>query len=136
MVWLAILAVYKILIILGGILIIGLVRREVTARKIYDDSRSVATALYITSAAFFIGILFSLSNQVVLIYIASTTWVNISSSTTLICVFMPKFYRIIIKKPSTPTMSTGPRGAYCGKRLSTMRTMRTRTASPEVASFL
>lgn len=103
-VWLAILALYKIIFIMVGILVISLVRQGVIRRKIFDDSRSLAAAVYTTSLAFMIGlpltILFLLAGQALLSYLVSSLWVNISSSGTLICIFLPKFYKIVIKKDS------------------------------------
>lgn len=101
-IWLFILGLYKIVIIMCGIIVISLVRKQVIARKIYDDSRSLAAAVYVTAVAFLIGLpltfLFILANQIALSYIVSATWVNVSSSGTLICVFIPKLYKIVIKK--------------------------------------
>ena len=103
-IWLAIVAVYKIVFIMVGIVVISLVRQGVIRRKIFDDSRSLATAVYITSVAFVVGlpvsILFLLAGKQWLSYIASALWVNISSSGTLICIFLPKFYKIRIRMDS------------------------------------
>lgn len=101
-IWLLGLATYKVSFLLSGIIIISLVRRQVIARKIYDDTRSLTVAAYITALGFILGVpltfLFVSINKVELSYIVGSLWVNISSSGTLICVFIPKFYRIIVKK--------------------------------------
>lgn len=101
-VWLLVLSVYKVAIIMGGIFVISLVRKEVIERKIYDDTRSMAVAVYTTALAFMVGLpltlLFLLSNKVVLVYIVSAGWVNISSWATQLAIFMPKLYKIMIKK--------------------------------------
>ncbi len=103
-IWLPVLSIFKVGVIILGLGIIILVRREVVARKIFDDTKSLALALYITAIAFLIGvpltILFLLANSVVFSYVASSVWVNISSSGTLVCVFMPKVYHIMVKKES------------------------------------
>ena len=73
-------------------------------RKIFDDSKSLSVALYVTAVSFTIGLplqfLFFLQLQVVFAYMASATWVNVSAYGTLICVFLPKFWAIVIKKDS------------------------------------
>lgn len=124
-VWLAVVAIYKIAIIMGGILIISLVRKEVVERKIFDDSRSLALAVYITALAFIVGLpltfLFLLANRVVLAYIASATWVNVSSWATLLTVFMPKIYKIVIKKDSGYSYRTASK-LYYGRAFSTTQT--------------
>jgi gamma-aminobutyric acid type B receptor len=101
-IWLLVLAIYKIAIIMGGIFVISLVRKEVIERKIFDDSRSLAVAVYTTALAFIIGLpltlLFLLADQIILAYIVSAAWVNVSSWATQLTVFMPKFYKIVIKK--------------------------------------
>ena len=101
-IWLLVLSVYKIAIIMGGIFVISLVRKEVIERKIYDDTRSMAVAVYTTAFAFMVGLpltlLFLFANQVVLVYIVSAGWVNVSSWATQLAIFMPKLYRIVIKK--------------------------------------
>ena len=101
-VWLLVVVCYKVFVIMGGIIVISLVRKQVVERKIFDDTKSMAAAVYITALAFLIGLpvnfLFLLSNQIIPAYIVSVVWVNISSSATLICVFLPKFYRIVMKK--------------------------------------
>lgn len=121
-VWLSVLSIYKVFIIMGGILVISLVRKEVVARKIFDDTKSLAAAVYITAAAFLIGlpltVLALFANQIVFLYIASATWVNISSSGTLICVFLPKVFSIMIKKDSGKSYKPARR-LYYGKTFST-----------------
>lgn len=101
-IWLAVIGAYKILLMLAGVFIVSLVRKGVVERKIYNDSRSLAVALYVAAIAFIVGlplqILFALRFQINLAYATSATWVNISSSGTNICVFLPKFWRIVIKK--------------------------------------
>lgn len=103
-IWLAILSVFKIAVIVSGVLIISLVRRQVVHRKIYDDSKALALANYVTALAFVLGLpltfLFLSSSRVVLAYIASAVWVNISSWGTIIIIFMPKVYQIMIVKDS------------------------------------
>ena len=100
-IWLAVLGAYKILLMLGGVFIVSLVRKGVVERKIFNDSRSLAVALYVTAIVFIVGLplqlLFVLQFQIVLAYVTSTIWVNISSSGTNICVFLPKVWRIVIK---------------------------------------
>lgn len=114
--WLAILAVYKIVFIMIGILVISLVRQGVIQRKIFDDSRSLAAAVYITAIAFLVGLpltlLFLQAGQPLLSYLVSALWVNISSSGTLICIFLPKFYKIRVKKDSGKKYKTA-RSLYC-----------------------
>lgn len=120
-VWLAVLAVYKIIFIMVGILVISLVREGVVKRKIFDDSRSLAAAVYITSTAFIVGLTFTLlflqAGLPVLSYLVSSLWVNISSSATLICVFLPKLYNIMIKKDSGKNYKTA-RSLYFGMQKS------------------
>lgn len=121
-IWLLVLGIYKIGVIMGGILIISLVRKEVIQRKIYDDSRSLAVAVYITASAFIIGLpltlLFLLANRVVLAYIVSAAWVNVSSWATQLTVFMPKFYKIVIKKDDGNSYGRARR-LYYGREFST-----------------
>ncbi len=104
LIWLAILSTYKIAIILAGIVIIILVRKEVKERKIFDDTRSLAGAAYLSAGAFIIGLsltlLFLISDRVTLSYLVSATWVNIATTGTLMVIFLPKIYRITIKKDS------------------------------------
>ncbi len=101
-VWLGAISLYKIIFIVIGIFVISLVREGVVRRKIFDDSRSLAAAVYITAAAFAVGlstfIVFLFGGFQTLSYLASAVWVNISSSATLICIFLPKFYKIVLKK--------------------------------------
>lgn len=101
LVWLGILTAYKVVVMLAGVLVISLVRKNVSKKKIFDDSRSLAAALYITALSFIIGVLFQLlftfQQRITLAYISSAVWVNIASSGTLTSVFMPKVYRIIVK---------------------------------------
>ena len=102
--WLGILSTYKIVLILVGVAIIGFVRENVKRRKIFDDSRSLANCLYLTSGAFVLGLpltlLFQAAGFPILSYLVSVLWVNVSSSGTLICIFLPKFYKIVVKKDS------------------------------------
>lgn len=120
--WLLAIAVYKIIFILAGILVISLIRKEVLERKIFDDSRALAVAVYVTSGAFVVGLtltlLFIMASEVVLSYMVSVIWVNISSSGTLICVFIPKVYNIMIKKDSGSKYKTA-RSLYYGRNFST-----------------
>ena len=110
-VWLAVLAVYKLLFIMVGILVISLVRQGIVKRKIFDDSKSLATAVYLVSSAFVVGLpatlLLLLAGQPLFSFLVSALWVNISSSGTLICIFLPKFYKIKIKKDSGKNYKTG-----------------------------
>ena len=119
-IWLAVLSVFKIAVIVSGVLIISLVRREVIHRKIYDDSKSLALANYITALAFVLGLpltfLFLNASQVVLAYIVSAIWVNISSWGTLIIIFMPKVYRILTKDSGNSYKKAGR--LYYGKEFS------------------
>lgn len=119
--WLSVLSIYKIVIILVGILVISLVRRGIVERKIFDDSKSLSVAVYITAVAFVLGLtltlLFLLADQVLLSYIASSTWVNIVSSGTLVCVFLPKVYRIVIKKDTGDSYRAAGR-LYYGRAFS------------------
>jgi len=102
--WLGILSAYKIILIIIGVMVISLVRSYVKRRKIFDDSRSLSYSLYLTALAFVIGLPLTLAFQnagfPLLAYIVSVLWVNISSSGTLICIFLPKFYKIVLKKDS------------------------------------
>lgn len=123
-IWLAVIAVYKVAIIMGGILVISLVRKEVVERKIFDDSRSLSLAVYITAIAFLVGLpltfLFLLANRVLLAYIASATWVNVSSWATQLTVFLPKFYRIVVKKDDGSSYKRA-RKLYYGREFSIAR---------------
>ena len=100
--WLAIIGLYKILLMLGGSFVVSLVRKGVVERKIYDDSKALSVALYVTAIAFIAGLLllayFLLQLNVILVYVVSATWVNISATGTIICVFLPKFWAVVIKK--------------------------------------
>ena len=108
--WLAVLSAYKIIFIMIGILVMSLVREGVVRRKIFDDSRSLAAAVYVTSLAFLVGLpltfLFLFARRPLLSYLVSALWVNISSSGTLIFIFLPKFYKIVVKKDSGKNYKT------------------------------
>ena len=99
--WLGILTAYKVIVMLAGVAIISLVQKNVKQKKYYNDSKSLAGALYTTALSFILGVLlqllFTFQQEIVLAYIASATWVNISSSGTLISVFIPKLFKICIK---------------------------------------
>ena len=101
-IWFGLIALYKAALMVSGVIIISLVKKKVANKKIYDDSTSLAVALYVSAAAFVLGLplqlLLMLQNRIELAFIVVTTWVNISSSGTLISVFMPKVYAIIVKK--------------------------------------
>ena len=101
-VWLGILTLCKFLVMLAGVLVISLVRKNVNKKKYFNDSRSLASALYITALSFFIGVpvqlLLTFRQQITLSYIVGAAWVNIASYGTLIGVFIPKLYAICIKK--------------------------------------
>lgn len=137
-IWLLVLSVYKIGIIMGGIFIISLVRKEVTERKIFDDSRSLAVAVYITASAFVIGLpltlLFLLANKVVLAYIVSAGWVNVSSWATQLTVFMPKFYKIVIKKDDGKSYNRARR-LYYGREFSTVNFTKYRPSHGTTETF-
>ena len=100
--WMGIVSAYKVIVIVAGIILISLVKKTVINRKIFDDSRSLIAAVYISGLSFIIGLLlillFQIGRQKVLAFLANAGWVNLSSSGTLICVFLPKVYRIMIKK--------------------------------------
>ena len=100
-VWLGILTAYKVVIMLAGTIIISLVQKNVKEKKYFNDSKSLAGALYTSALAFIFGVLlqlfFTFQQEIILVYVASATWVNISSSGTLISVFIPKLYKICIK---------------------------------------
>ncbi len=99
--WLGILTAYKVIVMLAGVAIISLVQKNVRQKKYYNDSKSLAGALYTTALSFILGVflqlLFTFRQEIVLAYIASATWVSISSSGTLISVFIPKLYKICVK---------------------------------------
>ena len=99
--WLGILTAYKVIVMLAGVVIISLVQKNVKQKKYFNDSKSLAGALYTTALSFIFGVmlqlLFTFQQEIVLAYVASATWVNISSSGTLISVFIPKWYKICIK---------------------------------------
>lgn len=103
-IWLGAVFVYKILIMVGGLFVVSLVRKGVVQRKIYDDSRSLSLAIYISAFCFIVGLpvqfIFQLSFRVVIAFIVNVIWVNISANATISCVFLPKFHAIIIKKSS------------------------------------
>ena len=126
LIWLGVLAGYKIIIIIVGIIVITLVRKEVRERKIFDDSRSLAAAVYISAVSFVVGlgltILFLRTGRPVLSYTVSSIWVNISSSATLICIFIPKTYRIVIKKDSGSRYRKARR-LYYGEYTTTIKTI-------------
>ena len=108
--WLGAVFLYKILIMCGGIFVVSLVRKGVVQRKIFDDSKSLSLALYISALCFIIGLpvqfLFQLQYKVVFAYVVNVIWVNISANATIGCVFLPKFYAIIIKKDSGRLLHT------------------------------
>lgn len=99
--WLGILTAYKVMVMLTGVVIISLVQKNVKQKKYFNDSKSLAGALYTTALSFILGVflqlLFTFQQEIVVAYVASATWVNISSSGTLISVFIPKLYKICIK---------------------------------------
>ena len=101
LVWLGILTACKFLVIIAGVILISLVQKKVRGKKYFNDSRSLASALYVTALSFSIGValqlLFTFQGQIMLTYIVGATWVNIASSGTLIGVFMPKVYKIWFK---------------------------------------
>ena len=100
-VWLGILTAYKVIVMLAGVIIISLVQKNVGQKKYYNDSKSLAGALYTTALSFILGVFiqlfFTFQQEITFAYVASATWVNISSSGTLISVFIPKVYRICVK---------------------------------------
>lgn len=101
LVWLGILTMYKVLVMLAGVVVITLVRKSVRENKHFNDTKSLAAALYITASSFVVGVLLQLlflfQVQITLTYIAAAVWVNVASSGTLTSVFMPKLYAICIK---------------------------------------
>ena len=101
LIWLGILTVYKVLVMLAGVVVITLVRKSVRENKYFNDTKSLAAALYITASAFVVGVLlqllFTFQMQIILAYITAAVWVNIASSGTLTSVFIPKLYAICIK---------------------------------------
>ena len=101
--WTLIFFFYKLCFISCGVYIISLVRNEVSVRKIYDDSRLLAAAITITAVSYAVGaIIWHLLSDVYfdLYFVGVGISVNVSASGTLICVFIPKFYKIIVKKDS------------------------------------
>lgn len=103
-VWLGAVFVYKILIMCGGLFVVSLVRKGVVQRKIFDDSKSLSLAIYISAFCFIVGLpvqfIFQLSFRVVIAFVVNVIWVNTSANATVSCVFLPKFYSIVVKKRS------------------------------------
>ena len=105
-----ILAMYKILQMLLFIFVVSLVRRGVIERKIYDDSKFLALALYMTAVVFFIGlplqVLLSVSFKIAESLAVNMLWVNISANVTLCAIYIPKLYQIIYKKVDVRKLMT------------------------------
>lgn len=103
------LAIYKFLQMLLFVFVVSLVRRGVIERKIYDDSKFLAIALYVTAICFFIGIplqVLLLVSRPELSLTINTVWVNIATDVTLSVVYIPKLYQIIYKKCDVRTLMT------------------------------
>ena len=105
-----ILAVYKILQMLMFIFVVSLVRRGVIERKIYDDSKFLAIALYMTAIVFLIGlplqVLLSVSFNIGGSLAVNMVWVNVSTDVTLLAIYVPKLYQIIYKKVDVRKLMT------------------------------
>ena len=105
-----ILAMYKVLQMLLFLFVVSLVRRGVIERKIYDDSKFLAIALYVTAVFFLLGLplqlLLSVSFRIAEALAVNMTWVNISTDVTLFAIFVPKLYQIIYKKVDVRKLMT------------------------------
>lgn len=105
-----ILAVYKILQMLLFLFVVSLVRRGVIERKIYDDSKFLAIALYASAVFFFIGlplqVLLQVSFRIAEALAVNMVWVIVSTDLTLFVIYVPKLYQIIYKKIDVRTLMT------------------------------
>lgn len=105
-----ILAMYKILQMLLFIFVVSLVRRGVIERKIYDDSKFLAIALYVTAIVFLVGlplqVLLSVSFKIGASLVVNMVWVNMSTDVTLFAIYVPKLYQIIYKKVDVRKLMT------------------------------
>ena len=97
-----ILGLYKILQMFLFIFVVSLVRRGVIERKIYDDSKWLAIALYVTAIVFIVGlplqVLLTVSFMIAEALLVNMTWVIVSTDVTLAAIYLPKLYQIIYKK--------------------------------------
>lgn len=104
------LATYKVLQMLLFIFVVSLVRRGVIERKIYDDSKFLAIALYVTAVVFLIGlplqVLLSVSFNIGASLAVNMVWVNVSTDVTLFAIYVPKLYQIIYKKVDVRKLMT------------------------------
>ena len=95
-------AVYKLLQMLLFTFVVSLVRRGVIERKIYDDSKFLAIALYVTAIVFMVGlplqVLLSTSFMIAEALAVNMVWVIVSTDVTLVVIYIPKLYQIIYKK--------------------------------------
>ena len=101
---------YKILQMLLFLFVVSLVRRGVIERKIYDDSKFLAIALYVTAIVFLIGlplqVLLSVSFNIAAALTVNMTWINVSTDVTLFVIYIPKLYQIVYKKVDVRKLMT------------------------------
>ena len=103
-------AIHKVMQMLLFIFVVSLVRRGVIERKIYDDSKFLAIALYVTAIVFFIGlplqVLLSISFKIAEALLVNMVWVIVSTDVTLTVIYVPKLYQIMYKKVDVRKLMT------------------------------
>ena len=109
-IFISLIAIYKLLQMFLFTFVVSLVRQGVIERKIYDDSKFLAIALYVTAIVFMIGLplqlLLSISFMVTEALLVNTVWVLVSTDVTLIVIYVPKLYQIIYKKVDVRKLMT------------------------------
>ena len=104
------LGLYKVMQMLLFIFVVSLVRRGVIERKIYDDSKFLAIALYVTAIVFLIGlplqVLLTITFRIAEALAVNMVWVIVSTDVTLAVIYVPKLYQILYKKVDVKKLMT------------------------------